>query len=229
MGIWGNKGILEHLRPFLSGGWIRMGPLFRIKQKQKFKNVKTSLKAKQKSIRLFLRLGIMWFSNSWHYWGWKGTESRVWEASSGLRYSGKAKGREKNPLFAWYDLKWGKIPESAYRYFYKIDLLFKSEGCRKKNRNLSDCLICFSWMPFQNPPMIWKDNPSYYCKVVLKMQPPTNDAFFLLMWSWQVFKSQHLHQTLANTQLVLSLRSSDLWHSLLCFQKKTSLRESQRK
>lgn len=63
IGCWwaseGNKCILEHIKPYLSGGWIRTGPLFRVIWRQKFKKSKTSLKAKKKKknpTNLFLRL-----------------------------------------------------------------------------------------------------------------------------------------------------------------------------
>lgn len=41
------------------------------------------------------------------------------------------------------------------------------------------------------PQLIGMHHSSYYCKVALKMHLP-RDAF-LLIWSWQIFKSQHLY------------------------------------
>ena len=45
----GNKCILGFIRSYLSGGWIRTGPLFRVMLKTKIKKSKTTLKAKKKN------------------------------------------------------------------------------------------------------------------------------------------------------------------------------------
>ena len=62
LGCWwaseGNKCTLEHIKSYLSGGWIRTGLLFRVMWKQKLKKSKTSLKAKKKKTNLLLRLAL---------------------------------------------------------------------------------------------------------------------------------------------------------------------------
>ena len=137
IGCWwaseGNKCILEHIKPYLSGGWIRTGPLFRVIWKQKLKKSKTSLKAKKKKPP-------------------QNQQTCFWDLYQvTLQFLALAGLKWRSSLFA-YDLKWGQIPGNIYRYFNKIDFLFKSEDHHEQeNGNLKLGLICFPWTPFRKP------------------------------------------------------------------------------
>lgn len=128
IGCWwaseGNKCILEYIRPHLSGGWIRTGPLFRVMWKQKLKNSKPLSRPKTSNHLLC--------SETWHYVilqfldliGLKWHREQSVRCFIQINIFQKGKGLWRSSLFAWYDLKWGQIPGSVYRYFYKIDFLF---------------------------------------------------------------------------------------------------------